>query len=536
MKKHVNIIILAFVALTLGVSSCNDFLSETLPDRFDVNSYYRTDEEAVKGLYGLYAAVRTSVFGREYISITDLMSDDMDFRSTDQARRSLNNFTYDNRNRYFSTAWANFYNVIGTANLLIDKTEQMERPTISTEQNANMIIAEAKFIRAWAYYQLVQLWGKVPLVTKPVYDFRNEDIKPERAEIDSVYAQILKDLKDAEILNDNPHQVILRTDITYKMAITRSAVKLMQAKTYLLMKDYDNCIDAVKYLVIDRFSEDGSGRFALLDNFFLLFDVAEKGNSLRKKEVIWEIESKALTGYNNIAHREFAPSTAIPVVKTTGYQNYIPSTSLFEAFSKQPSDKRYTSIYRISGASPCIMKRVDYITSDQNTGGPNEILLRFADAVLIYAEALNATGEITEAAKWVNLVRNRAGLIKKIGTITTGDIRPTIGQQRMQDTIIFERRLEFAHEGHRLFDLRRTGKLENAIQKYNADLDRYLKALNMTFATSKEITMSNQTATQLKVPFVEVRKLLDPRILLHPIPGDEILSNPNLLPNNPGYN
>ena len=84
--------------------------------------------------------------------------------------------------------------------------------------------------------------------------------------------------------------------------------------------------------------------------------------------------------------------------------------------------------------------------------------------------------------------------------------------------------------------LRRTGKLEKAIQKYNADLDRYLQLLNTTFATSKEITMSNQTATQMKVPFVEVRKQMNSRILLHPIPGDEIFSNPNLLPNNPGYN
>ena len=253
MKKYLNTIIISLIALSIGFSSCNDFLTETLPDQFDVNSYYRTDEEAVKGLYGLYAAVRSVVFGREYISMTDLMSDDMDFRSTDQARRSLNNYTFDSRNRYFSNSWASFYNVIGTSNLLIDRTERMDRPTLSAEQNANMIIAEAKFIRAWAYYQLVQLWGKVPLVTKPVYDFRNDEIKPVRAEVDSVYAQILKDLKDAEILNDNPHQVILRTDITYKMTITRSAVKLMQAKTYLLMQDYDKCIDAVKYLVIDRF-------------------------------------------------------------------------------------------------------------------------------------------------------------------------------------------------------------------------------------------------------------------------------------------
>lgn len=523
------------IGILMNLTSCNDFIEENLPNQFDINSYYRNDEEAVKGLYGVYAAVRATVFGPDYVSITDLMCDDLDFNSTDQARRALNNLTFDNRNKYFSNVWTKLYNVIGNANLVIDKVSKMKPKTVNSEQNIKMIIAEAKFMRAWAYYQLVQLWGKVPLVLQPTYDFREDDIHPYRNEVNDIYNQILSDLNDAEILNDNPHQIVVGTDITYNMSITRSAVKLMEAKTYLLQKDYENCKKAVEYLVIDRFKEDGSGTFALLDNFFMLFDVAEKTNPLRKKEVIWEIESKAATGYNNTNHREFAPKTAIPVVKTTGYQNFIPSTSLFETFSKQPSDKRYTSIYRISGTTPCILKKVDYLTSDQNMGGCNEILLRFADAILIYAEALNATEETEEAAKWVNLIRKRAGLIKQIGSITTGDIRPTIGQQKMQDTIIFERRLEFAHEGQRLFDLRRTGKLINSIQQYNANLDRYLNLQNINFPTSKEITMSSQTATLLKVPFVEVRKLTDPRVLLHPLPGDELLSNPNLLPNNPGY-
>jgi hypothetical protein len=411
----------------------------------------------------------------------------------------------------------------------------MDTPTADSKQNATMIIGETKFIRAWAYFQLVQLWGEVPLVTKPTYNFRTDDIHPKRAKVDSIYNQIITDLKDAEVLNDTPYQMIFKTDVTYNLSITRGAVKLLEAKTYLLMKDYTNCIQADKYLVIDRYNEDGSGMYALLDDYFMLFDVAQKANPLRKKEVLWEIEAQAVTGYNNTNHREFAPKTAISVVKTTGYQNYIPSTSLFEAFSKQPSDKRYTSIYRISGSLPCIMKKIDYQTTDQNNGGCGEILLRFSDAILVYAEALNAMGQTSEAAHWINIVRNRAGLIKKIGSITTGDIKTTISQQKMQDTIIFERRLEFAHEGQRLFDLRRTGKLISALQKYNSDLDRYLKAGTITFATSKEITMSSQTATALTVPFVEVRKQLDPRILLHPLPGDELLSNPNLLPNNSGY-
>lgn len=536
MKKQNNIILLIFVGILIGFSSCTDFLAEKLPNQFELNAYYQNDEEAVKGLYGLYAAVRTTVFGPDYVAVTDLMCDDIDFTNTDQARRTLNNLTFDTRNKYFTSIWTKLYDVVGSANVIIDKVGKMQTPTATSVQNQKMIIGEAKFIRAWAYYQLVQLWGKVPLVTKPIYNFRTDDIHPVRAEVDTIYTHILMDLTDAEVLNDTPNQVIIGTDITYNMVITRSAVKLLEAKTYLLKKDYENCINSVKYLVLDRFKEDGTGTFALLDDYFMLYDVAQKTNPLRKKEVIWEIESQALSGYNNTSHREFAPNTTISAVKTTGYQNFIPSTSLFEAFSKQPSDKRFTSIYRISGSRPCIMKKIDYLTSDQNTGGAGEILLRFSDALLIYAEALNATGQTVEAAKWINLVRNRAGLIKKIGTITTGDIKTTISKQKMQDTIIFERRLEFAHEGQRLFDLRRTGKLQAALLQYNNDLDRYLKLGKITFSTSKEITMTSQTTSVLTVPFIEVRKMFDPKVLLHPLPGDEILSNPNLLPNNPGYN
>jgi starch-binding outer membrane protein, SusD/RagB family len=535
MKKQNKISILILGVILIGFTSCTDFLTEKLPNQFDINSYYQNDEEAVKGLYGLYASVRTTVFGPDYVAVTDLMCDDIDFTNTDQARRTLNNLTFDIQNKYFSSIWTKLYDVVGTANVIIDKVGKMPTPTATSVQNQKMIIGEAKFIRAWAYYQLVQLWGKVPLVTQPVYNFRTDDIHPKRAEVDTIYNQILRDLTDAEVLNDTPNQVIIRTDITYNMALTHSAVKLLEAKTYLLKKDYLSCINAVKYLVVDRYKDDGTGTFALLDDYFMLYDVAQKANPLRKKEVIWEIESQALTGYNNVNHREFAPSTAITAVKTTGYQNFVPTTSLFEAFSKQPSDKRYTSIYRIAGSRPCIMKKIDYLTSDQNTAGCGEILLRFSDALLVYAEALNGNGQTVEAAKWINVVRTRAGLVKKIGTITTGDIKTTISQQKMQDTIIFERRLEFAHEGQRLFDLRRTGKLETAITQYNKDLDRFLKTGSITFATSKEITMSTQTATTMTVPFIEVRKQWDPRFLLHPLPGDDVLSNPNLLPNNTGY-
>ena len=518
-----------FLFLWGTFSSCLDFLDEKLPNSFDVDGYYQDEEEAVKGLYGLYSSVRDLVFGIDLTSVTDLMSDDMDFVNTDVSRRTLNSLTFDTRNKYFYNVWIKLYDVVGNANVVIDKVSQLGQQDDKYKNTSEQIIGEAKFIRAWAYMHLVQLWGEVPLVTVPTYNL-DYVVSPHRDPVEKIYEQIYRDLKDAEVLNDTPYSIVIKKDITYPLTLTRSAVKLLEAKMYLIEKKYDDCIAAVEYLVKDRYP----ATFDLVSDYRILFDVAEKQNPERKKEVIWEIEAKAATKYNNTSHREFAPKSAIEACKTTGYQNFIPSTSLFEAFSKQSSDKRFDCMYRLSGGKPCIMKKVDYQTSDQNMGGCGEVLLRFADAVLIYAEALNATGETEEAAEWINKIRDRAGLIRKIGSVTIGNIKPTVSQTVMQDTIIAERRMEFAHEGQRLYDLKRTGKWETMIKRYNADMARYVAAGSIQFALGPNIDGSS-TALKLTVPFVEVRKSDNKRTLLHPVPGSEILVNSNLLPNNSGY-
>lgn len=525
--KYMRIFMIMFLC---GTFSACDFLKEDLPNSFDVDGYYQNQEQAVKGLYGLYSAVRDVVFGIDLTSITDLMADDMEFLNTDVQRRTLNNLTYDKRNKYFYNVWVNLYKVIGNANVVIDKSTQLtESEPAKYANDCAQIIGEAKFIRAWAYMHLLQLWGDVPLITAPTYSL-DYVAYPQRDPADKIREQIHEDLTAAEVLNDSPYSITIKRDITYPMTITRSAVKLLHAKLYLLEKNYNKCISEVEYLVKDRYPVT----FDLVSDFSLLFDVAETKNPERKKEVIWEIEAKAATSYNNKSHREFAPKSAIEGCKTTGYQNYVPSTSLFEAFSKQSSDKRYDCIYRMSGGKPCIMKKVDYLTNDQNMGGCGEVLLRFADAVLIYAEALNAIGDTPGAAEWINKIRNRAGLIRKIGSLTIGNIKPTLSQEVMQDTIIAERRMEFAHEGHRLYDLKRVGKWKTMIQRYNSDMKRYMADGSLNFALGPNIEGST-TAMKLTVPFVEIIKSDDDRSLLHPLPESEVLINKNLLPDNPGY-
>jgi hypothetical protein len=113
-------------------------------------------EESVKGLYGLYAGVKNVVFGPNYYSITDLMCDDMDFRGTDQSRRQLNSLSFSETNKYFSNVWTDLYAVVNNANLIIKKVPEAKVMKDTDPRSINIIVAEAKFIRAWAYFTLIQ--------------------------------------------------------------------------------------------------------------------------------------------------------------------------------------------------------------------------------------------------------------------------------------------------------------------------------------------------------------------------------------------
>ena len=544
MKKNIYKKSVAFLlALTLSVCfSCNGFLTEKLPDQFDSNDYYRNIEESVKGLYGLYAGVKKVVFGPNYYSITDIMCDDMDFRGTDQSRRQLSALSFSETNKYFASVWSDLYAVVNNANLIIKKVPEAEAMTVTSKLDRDIIVAEAKFIRAWAYFTLIQLWGDVPLMTEPTTSKKDMTF-PERAPINEVLKLVLEDLEYAQdkLVSETGAKIIIRGEsstrpVAYQLMISHGAVRMLKAKVHLYKKEYPQCIEAMKY-IIDRYDDTGKKSYCLVADFPKLFDVRYKRDKDRLKEVVWEIEADSKIGYSNSNHREFTPSDPVHDCMSTGYQNYVPSTSIFEAFSKQVSDKRLTT-YRISRrGGPAIIKHVDMETLDQNTGGPNEILLRIGDALLVYAEALNHTGETEEAIVWVNKIRKRAGLIRMVGNREVGAIPATTPSNVVSDTILFERRMELAHEGQRLFDLRRTGKLIQALETYNRDLQRFLAMPNnqMVFGIPAIVSGSGiESYSDSHVPFVEAFKRTDERILLHPIPTDERRSNPNLK-QNPGY-
>lgn len=525
-----------------GLNSCADFLKEEVLDQTNLDTYIATDEEAVKFLYGGIAAVQNTVFGRDFISVVDLTTDDTYFTTNDQARSSLSSLIYDNENVHVQTTWGSLYTVISQMNILIDK---LEIPSEITAANKVKIMAQAKFIRAWAYFQLVQIWGEVPIT--PTYVTTAGDIRPARSNISEVYSKIEDDatfafqnLKDHGVKNGNyimPDTVkaSVAGGLLYFLPINKGAGALLLSKIYLAQKKYTESEEAVNYLMNKK------NLFDLLPNYGDLFDVDKESTPNRCKEVLWEMESQAISGFENTLHREVAPAEMKLINgqdaagMTTGYQNYVPTEGLVMSFN-QYKDKRYKWLYQFAtiariSSGPSIRKGFDITSANQNLGGANYVLLRFADALLIKAECSNARNAVDEAKQYVDLVRARAGI----------DVLPAgLSKEAMQDSILLERRHEFAHEaGNRLYDLRRTGtyiKEMNKNKQFRSSLEglETIIILNPSYTTAAPTPGDQKTGGDffsIVVPFVPGVKNVDEKNLYHPIPNWDLKENPNLVNN-----
>lgn len=531
MKKYISTAILgAFLSVTCV--SCN-FLDELSPQKIELSKWLQTEEEAVQFLYGCYAHVKTCVFGNEFLAVTDMTTDDMDFNSTDVQRRQLSFLGYNNTNKYVKSMWGKFYAIVEQTNILIDNLEK--NPDLS-ETSGESMMGEAKLIRAWAYYHLALIWGDVPLLTLPVYNIKTDNVYPQRTPVDQIYSTMIVDLLyAADVLPEKPGAVSSQVGVSYPLTLTKAAAKLMLARFYTLVGQPEDVISTLAYFATPDAVND---KFGLVTEFKYLFDTREKtAEDRRVKEVLWEIEASAETGFNNTLHREMAPSSLSDVNgqfidgNTNGYQNYMPTYDLIKTFD--PADKRYRQGYQFSNSAPDskphIRKGYDAAALDQNTAGPNALLLRTAEAYLLIAEAYNDLGVPETAKGFVDMVRARAGLAALPAGLTQG---------QMTDAILLERRHEFAHEGaYRLIDLRRTGRYKDVMLAYiqnQAELisgtdengDEVLQKVTFTDPRTGNITSA------INVPFVKTNKAWNDKFWLHPIPLDERIANPNLVVNN----
>jgi len=330
--------------------------------------------------------------------------------------------------------------------------------TFSTDASKNNMKGQALFLRAFAYFDLVRLFGKVPLHLTPVVG--REDAALALSSTEDIYAQIEKDAIAASSL-------LLPKATQEEGRATSGAAKTLLANLYITQKKWALAEPLMKAVV----ANDGYMLMPDYDNAFS-FSASNKNN----KESVFEVQYlEGSAGYSGSFIYRFIPSPITiaelnPITGTSNTQptsqesNNIPTPDLIAAY--EAGDKRkdvsigYVTLsqsLRTNQKYPYIKKYARTHALQGNTG-TNWPVYRYAEVLLFLAESLNEQGKAGEAATYINLVRARAGL-----AATTAS-----SQADMREAIFKERRVELAFENKRWFDLTRTGRVKEIIGAYGA--------------------------------------------------------------------
>ena len=465
------------LVLTMTIfSGCTDFLTENLKGNFSSETFYQNDKQALQALTGVYNSIAFNNPSNDLWVFGDIASDDAvkGGNPGDQTEITfIDEFNADSNNGIISNYWSFTYEGIARANNVIASV-----PAVAMDETLKMrIIGEAKFIRAYSYFNLVNIFGKVPL--KLVPQLSQETIHVPLSDVAGIYLQIEKDLTAAAAA----------LPVSYNFAdmgrVTKGAALSMLGKVCLYQQKWaeaNTYFQQVEDLQIYSLLPDYA------DNFKLAFE--------NSAESIFEIQH--LTGQNPMTgsaiNQWFAPAAE------GGYYFNAPTQNLVDAFEKSASgevDPRLdASVGRdgqpwlngdlfSSGWSPTgyLTKKHQQPLSEVSSslkgdGDLNYIYLRYADVLLMEAEAYNETGNADLAKANLNKVRQRARASYKgtppidlLADITTSD------QNLLRTAIQKERRVELAQEFHRYFDLMRWGKsiAETALgSDFNYETKRYL--------------------------------------------------------------
>ncbi|WKN29587.1 RagB/SusD family nutrient uptake outer membrane protein [Porifericola rhodea] len=497
--------------LVLIASACSDFLDEEDPSNLTPDNFYTIPDHAEAAIASVYDDIRFYGDGAGIFSSNwQLLEAPTGTSTTETAQNSdLNNLyslTWDGNTGHIKNWWRGLYKVIAQANLVLDKVPGI---TPMDEDQKTRILGEAKFLRAWAYFYAVRLWGDVPLVLTP-QSASSENFFPARSPLETVYEQIVNDLKDAEAAG------LPWTDESGR--VSQSAAKAMLSKVYLTMAGYPLNKGSEYYqLAASKSKEiiDNPGPIALFDTYMEVHD-ERLGN---QQEHIFMLQYNDLVQGNPMGNM-FPNFKPVTYRGPSGTGSTVPTFSFYESYEEgdlRTVDQQgyfYTTYYENGSGepfdlgAPYIFKHFNVVangiagvpgTAKDNLNVP---MIRFAEVLLIYAEASNEVNGPTQAAvDALERVRDRAGLeTPSVGEFT---------QDSFRELILKERWHELAYEGITWFDMVRLRMVYN---EQNDDFDDFVGHVNQN---------SNQA--------------LQEKHLLFPIPIQEMLNNPNLEIQNPGY-
>ncbi len=457
MKINKKIFFLIFILIV----GCTDFLQIDPQGDLTQASFPASSSDALQATNAVYAAVRDWYYNSGGYPILDIMSDDSykGSNTNDQLATvgAYDNFTFNTTGDGLDRWWATLYQGIKWANVVIEKVSIVSMDTTLR----NRYVGEARFLRGLFYFDLVRAWGGVPLVTASI-----PPLHMGRATTEEIYSLIVSDLLYAETHLTKKSELISSD----RGRATTGAADALLAKVYLFQNDF---VNAEKYAL----KVIQSNEYTLEPQFI----DANGVNGNNGVESIFEIGALGVEDYNG-GGAQYANTQGVRGSPNRGWGFNRPSIDLRKSF--EPGDTRLKGTIIDLGETidgvfikgdpdpandpvvklnqngdtvniQCYNRKVWTPGNDTpSQWAHHRRLIRYADVLLMAAEALNENGKPADALIYLNQVRNRArgGNISILPDISITD------KNLLRDKILLERRHELALEGERFWDLVRTGK------------------------------------------------------------------------------
>lgn len=520
MKLIYKIIIPLLVVLACTSGCKKSFLDRPSLSQITSDNFYQSTSDlrlATAALYG--GAVWFDYNSFPYLTLGDVLSGNL-LQPYNADLVQFTSFSITGDNGQLAATWRSFYKMVGQCNITISAI-RTKAPASIPAKDVNAALAEARFIRAIAYFHLVQLWGAVPIIEDNTKLIDSALLR--RNKVSDVYKFIISDLTYAA-------QHLPATDAPGRLT-TWSAQGLL-SKVYLTYAGVDQnmiraqaLLDSAKLYAGNVCNKSG---LSLLPSYYNLFRTQYNDNP----EALFSLQWAPGVGYGlgNSLQAQFAPSGDL-VTGGGGWGGAIgPTYDLYTLYTAQDSIRRKASFmltgdyypelnaagggYKSSGCN--LKKHVVGTAADNNSptmdlwsSTEHNALLRLADVYLVYAEAIlgnNASTTDAEALKFFNKVRTRAGV----------DPAPTI----TADTIFRERRIELAYESQYWFDLVRLSyynsqKAISAINSQKRQLFTYSNGIATPTPYNVAITPANINTFTLPIPSTELTA--DPKLSQPPV-------------------
>lgn len=448
------ILYLSLILSLVLASSCSKDKLDLNPHKIYYENFYQSEESALNAINAVYDVLgAVNLYNSHLWYIADIASDDFDVnpKLNNPNAHEFDRYTLEATNNYLEEVWKSSYQGISRANIVLDKVPDINMDSTLKQR----ILGEAKFLRGLFYFNLVRMYGEVPLVLEPVSpDLSDEEIYQSRQSVDDVYQLIMEDLEGAA------GRLPERYSGANKGRATWGAAKALLAKVHLTRENWTEAAAYAEEVI-------NSQVYQLHDDYADNFKQANENG----KESIFEVQFNENVNSEN-SRIVISGLPAIQSVFPAGVEMMLPTEDLLDEFEEGDyrRDVTFFSSYWQFEFEPHVWKYWDqdvYEPDETGQSGANFKVMRYAEVLLIYAEALNEinTGPTTEAYDAVNRVRERARNGNE-------DVLPDLqglGYQSFRQAVWKEKRCETVNEGHRWFDLKRTGRIIERVNEAKGD-------------------------------------------------------------------